>query len=90
MQTLFINKDGQTVLSDLAKNVTSRFFTWGRWGGCSWNKYKENNRSMVINNKKKKKKEVPIEFEEKIRRSLGWNPNDPDKKKNKKQVVKKK
>ena len=44
----------------------------------------------MAHDSKKKKKEVPIEFEEKIRRSLGWNPNDPGKKKNKKQVVKKK
>jgi len=37
---------------------------------------------------KKKKREVPREFDEKIRKSLGWNPNDPDRKK--KQVPKKK
>lgn len=39
--------------------------------------------NMAQDSKKKKSKEVPKDFDEKIRKSLGWNPNDPDRKKNK-------
>lgn len=78
MQTLLVN--GQSTNHDPVQNDSSEFLLGVTVADVTTN-IEKINKEMAQDSKKKK--EVPKEFDEKIRKSLGWNPNDPDRKKNK-------